>query len=285
MRIFILSFLLISSLCAEVISLNFKAMLSPAEFAQVRSFCNELRVKGEPALRTVRKKRYVQVIGGRQTLRSCAVNVPLSIMKRSRFAGKLSPIVTLNTPIFSPEEAIAASKQVIDQTGKECRFMIHNTIYKYTETTPKDQIFFADGSFKPEALRPYTKLSMSETDRQKTYDLIHKMGTLSWGSLLYRMRDMNKLGDDVDHVHPMRFIGYICGNDHLKSCLREVKGSSLKWTRFVDGFGGKMNKNFDANNLLKHIPGLCHETGANYDEVERLIQSRSWEALIGVLLK
>ena len=127
---------------------------------------------------------------------------------------------------------------------------------------------------------PFYALPMSNVDCDRTYQLIDQMGNKPWYELLWHKRKMEKLGDQVDHVHPMRFAGYIFSHGHLKDAMKKVRAFGLKWSRFISGFGGKMNRNADQNNLLIHVAGFCHQTGADPDFVKGCIERRQWEQLI-----
>ena len=131
----------------------------------------------------------------------------------------------------------------------------------------------------------FYELSLSESASAKIYKLIHNMGTLSWPKLLWKKRDMEKLGDQIDHVHPLRFLGVIMSNDHLKDCMREVRDSPLKMNRFMNGLSEKLDKNFKHHNLLMHIPGFAETVKKDPYRIEDLILKKKWRALVDYLLE
>lgn len=143
-------------------------------------------------------------------------------------------------------------------------------------TADKEHVLHADVDLRA----PYYALPMNGIDKDRTYQLIDQMGNKAWYELLWNKRKMEKLGDQVDHVHPLRFSGFIFSQPHLKESMKKVRSFSLKWYRFVDGFGGKMKRNAQSNNLLVHVPGFCHETGADEATVRKLIKEQNWEALL-----
>jgi hypothetical protein len=91
---------------------------------------------------------------------------------------------------------------------------------------------------------------------------------------------VEKKGKKIEHVHPMRFIGYILSHSELRSCLRTIKKSSFKWDAFVAGFSRRMKEEMANNNVYVHIPGLCQQINGNQEVITRLIHKKDWEGLI-----
>ena len=129
----------------------------------------------------------------------------------------------------------------------------------------------------------FYQLSLSQSAKEKIHKLIHNMGTLSWPKLLWKKKDMEKLGDQVDHVHPLRFLGVIMSDDHLKECMREIASSPLKMSRFMAGLSEKLEKNAKAHNLLIHVAGFAETVNKDPYRIEDLIIKKKWRALVDYL--
>ncbi|MBP9841158.1 MAG: hypothetical protein KBC64_01885 [Simkaniaceae bacterium] len=131
----------------------------------------------------------------------------------------------------------------------------------------------------------FYQLSLSKSAADKIYKLIHNMGTLSWPKLLWKKKEMEKLGEQVDHVHPLRFLGVIMSNDHLKECMRNVADSPLKMNRFMNGLSDKLDKNFKNHNLLPHVAGFAETVNKDPYRIEDLIIKKKWRALVDYLME
>ena len=77
------------------------------------------------------------------------------------------------------------------------------------------------------SVEPFYSLSLTSKDQERIFKLISNMGTLSWPKLLLKKREMEKIGDQIDSVHPMRFLGAIFSNPHLAQCMQSIYSSSL----------------------------------------------------------
>lgn len=127
-------------------------------------------------------------------------------------------------------------------------------------------------------------LNVTQQERDKIFKLISNMGTLPWPKLLLKKNAMEKLGDDIDHVHPMRFLGVIFSNPHLKYCMGEVEKSGLKWGRFIKGLSKKMKKNHEMGNILPHITGFAEETGVDPDQCYEYLIKKDYEGFVRYLI-
>ncbi len=126
------------------------------------------------------------------------------------------------------------------------------------------------------------RLTVSEMD--KIHYIITNMGRKNIFELAFIKGKMEEKGKQIDHVHPLRFVGYIFSDPELKSCMRKIRKSSFKWDAFIDGFGKKMKEEGGKNNLLIHVPGFAKQVNAHPDKVTYFIQKKDWEGLIRYLL-
>jgi hypothetical protein len=131
----------------------------------------------------------------------------------------------------------------------------------------------------------FYQLSLSQNASEKIHKLIHNMGTLSWPKLLWKKNEMEKLGEQVDHVHPLRFLGVIMSDDHLKDCMRNISDSPLKMNRFMNGLSEKLDKNFKKSNLLPYVAGFAETVKKDPYRIEDLVIRKKWHALVDYLLE
>lgn len=132
----------------------------------------------------------------------------------------------------------------------------------------------------PEGTESFYHLPITDREKRLIKIIITTMAEKNILQLAFIKRTMEKKGKKIEHVHPMRFIGYILSNAELRSSLRIIKKSSFKWDAFIDGFSRRMKEEFGNNNLYVHIPGFCHQTGANPAEITHFIQKKDWEGLV-----
>lgn len=127
---------------------------------------------------------------------------------------------------------------------------------------------------------PFYQLPISEKEKRIIKYILTTMSEKNILQLAFVKRTMEKKGRRIEHIHPMRFIGYILSNSELRSCLRTIRKSSFKWDAFIDGFARRMREEYSNNNLYVHVPGFCQLIGANQEDVTQFIQRKDWEGLV-----
>lgn len=128
---------------------------------------------------------------------------------------------------------------------------------------------------------PFYRLSLSHKDEKMITKIISSLGEYNWVKLLMMKKELEKIGDKLaDAVHPLRFTGFIFADPYLTHCMKEVKNHRFKWGRFLGGYSENMDKELKRNNLYQHVPGYCHETGADPSQIIHYIDRRDWEGLL-----
>lgn len=169
------------------------------------------------------------------------------------------------------------------ESGPSSSQMTKNMLLESTENAPV--VLISKSSGKSSGLvDPFYQLPLNDKEKRIINTIISTMAEKNIIQLALEKRTMEKKGKKVHHVHPMRFIGYILATPELKGGMRKIQKSSFKWDAFVDGFSKRMKEEHSYNNLHRHIPGFCKETGANPDEVAKFIDKRDWEGLVAALI-
>lgn len=102
--------------------------------------------------------------------------------------------------------------------------------------------------------------------------------------------EIEKKGKSVESVHPLRFLGVVFSDPHLKKCMRACNESYFKWDGFLNGSGNtrgfwaKMENEHKRDNLLPHVEGFCLAVKANPEEVETIIKNKGWDKLVLYLI-
>jgi hypothetical protein len=142
------------------------------------------------------------------------------------------------------------------------------------------------------AVNLYAGLPITQEEADTIYKIVDIVATTFAPKLLFKQDDLKKKGKVVQAVHPLKFMGTIFGNPHLKKCLREIEDSPFpqKWDGFMygpsgdDGLANSLDLQTDKNNMLPYLPGFCQAVNANIDHVRAYVQKRDWEGLVRYLL-
>ncbi len=131
---------------------------------------------------------------------------------------------------------------------------------------------------------PFYQLPLNEKEKRHIWTIITNMAEKNIFQLAFEKGAMEKRGNKINHVHPMRFLGYIFSEPELKSCVKNIKKSSFKWDAFVDGFARRMREENSNNNVLQYVPGFAQQVGSTPDKVKQYVQNKDWEGLIKSLM-
>lgn len=127
-------------------------------------------------------------------------------------------------------------------------------------------------------------LRLTPDDSHNISKLIKNLADLSLWELLKKSRDMKKLGNKVDPVHPFRFLGHIFSNHDLKKRMPKIKSSHFKWVKFTDGLCDRLSKEARRNDLNRFIPGFCQVVCCNQDVIEDFVRRHDWHGMLNYLM-
>lgn len=131
---------------------------------------------------------------------------------------------------------------------------------------------------------PFYALPLTDKEKRFIKAIVSTMADKNIFQLALERRTLEKKGDKVHHVHPMRFLGFILADPDLKDDLKSIKKSSFKWDAFVSGFGKRMKEEYGRGNLYQHVPGFAQQVGANPQNVYPYLDKKDWEGLVKSLL-
>lgn len=125
----------------------------------------------------------------------------------------------------------------------------------------------------------YVKLTLSEEEGSLIYSIIETLADKNVLSLAFEKRNLESKGKQIDHVHPLRFIGHICSSATLNADLRIIEKSVFKWHGFMGGFTRRMIQEDARNNIFAYLPSFAEEMGVNQERVAAFCQDKDWEGL------
>jgi len=136
---------------------------------------------------------------------------------------------------------------------------------------------------KQEKPENYGELIRSKKDEKVINELITTMAEKGKVKLLFIKHHMEELGDQVRHVHPLKFIGYIFSKKALKVHMKDILADYFKKSSFIDGLATPLNNEARKGKLNKYLEEFCAEVGVKDYEVKPYFQRRDWEGLLHFL--
>ena len=131
----------------------------------------------------------------------------------------------------------------------------------------------------------YIQLPLKPEESKVIGEIIEAIGNHGWLWLGMHQGELRDKEKRIKHVHPMRFLGEVFSNTHLKSCMRQVEKDSLIWSNFLKGLKPNMEKEYDRNNLFRHVEGFSQSVRADPEKVKVFIQKHDWSGLVKYLIQ
>jgi len=131
----------------------------------------------------------------------------------------------------------------------------------------------------------FYSLPIHQWEKKVIEKIISSMAEKSLAQLLLDRKEMEKRGDQIHHVHPLRFVGHVMSDTYLKNCMISFKSNVFKWSNFIDGYAERMREEAARDNLLKHIEGFCDFLKIDKNPVYEIASKGNYEELVVYLLQ
>jgi hypothetical protein len=127
---------------------------------------------------------------------------------------------------------------------------------------------------------PYSQLSCSDIDRQKITHLVTTIAENGKLVLLFKyQRELRQIGREIEHVHPLRFLGTILSDPTLKSSLKEISRDYFKWSNFIDGLANGLTLQAKQNRVNIYLNDFAKEIGVKPEVLQGFVNSQEWEKM------
>lgn len=103
---------------------------------------------------------------------------------------------------------------------------------------------------KPAANTPrdYYK-PLTEKDKENITYLLNTLGYQSILKITSKKSSIEKIGDQIEPIHPLAFFKYVFSNDELIVTMRNIKGRSWIWKDFIGRILDSLNTEMTIGNL------------------------------------
>jgi hypothetical protein len=128
------------------------------------------------------------------------------------------------------------------------------------------------------------ELKLNEQEKNAIRDIISSMGQKNFAFLILNSGHLTELGNRIDHVHPLQFMGFILSDPFLKKCLQNIHENYFKWSAFVDGFAGGMERELMNQTLYPELEKFAPFIGKDYQILLRFVYAENWKGFIECLI-
>ncbi len=127
-----------------------------------------------------------------------------------------------------------------------------------------------------------TKLQSWE--KEAISDIFTSMAEKSVPALIFDTFRLTRLGDSIEHVPPLQFIGYLMTDAYLKDCIRSISHSYFKWPPFLEGIQNNMEKEINKGTLFSDLPFFAKLVGGDLEKLTYYSKHRKWDEFVKSLL-
>lgn len=125
------------------------------------------------------------------------------------------------------------------------------------------------------------QVSMTKQEKRDIRFIIITLATKSSISLLFEKRALNRAGNRVAHVHPLKFLSFIFSDYELKNAVTKIRG--IPWRRFAKDMGASLGKSANRRNMKeKYIADFVQIVGVSEELLTPSIHNGRWVDFINV---
>lgn len=132
--------------------------------------------------------------------------------------------------------------------------------------------------------RDYYKPLSSKDQENITY-LLTTLGYQSLLKITGKRSSLEKIGDQIEPIHPLQFFKFVFSNDELIVAMRNIKGRTWIWKDFIGRILDSLNSEMVNGNLTQgQIQDFLSAVKIDPSLVNTPIQARDWNGFVDNLI-
>lgn len=139
--------------------------------------------------------------------------------------------------------------------------------------------------YTPPGVRNY-EAELTPAEQANIRTIIMTLATVPVATLIFYQGDLEKAGDLIDHVHPLKFLEYVFSNDELRANVGSIKPKgSWVWGEFINNLGDSLNQETDYQNMKDaFIYSFAAKVKVDPALIFPYIRQRQWERFVEILI-
>ncbi|NGX58571.1 MAG: hypothetical protein K940chlam3_01478 [Chlamydiae bacterium] len=123
---------------------------------------------------------------------------------------------------------------------------------------------------------------LCEAEKQNIVYIITTLsGKTTLGLLLYKKK-LEVAGENIDHVHPLRHLGFVFSNQDLTQKTKII--GRVPWNRYVNGFGSPLHLALLQGKLNREVlEDFSKTVNIDVEVIEPMVKKQDWQALVNTL--
>jgi len=130
----------------------------------------------------------------------------------------------------------------------------------------------------------FAGLPVQEWEVRIIKKIVNTLGEKNEIQLLFKKKELKKLGNKIYHVHPLKFLEAVFTDEKTAHSMREVEKNHFKWDGFMDGFSEKIDKELSSGNLLQYLSGFAATLSLDPKKLHEYAVNRDWKKFVRYLI-
>jgi hypothetical protein len=131
----------------------------------------------------------------------------------------------------------------------------------------------------------YSQIPCSDEDREKIRELITTIATHGKIDLLLHYKShLEKIGDDVKPVHPLKFLDVIFSDPTLKAYMKDIYDDYWKWLNFISGISEALDIEAKKGTVQKYLTDFSTQLHIPVSSLQPLVDKRDWKNFVPYLI-
>lgn len=135
--------------------------------------------------------------------------------------------------------------------------------------------------------KSFKQLKCTEKDKENITYIITSMGENSKFALLGNKAELDKRGDEILDVHPLKFLSVVFQDEYLKKvCIPNILDDYFKRTNFIKRLGANMTLETQKGTVQKYLKDFMkeiHLTLSHFDALMEFVEERDWRGFVTYL--
>ncbi|HSX10748.1 MAG TPA: hypothetical protein VLF94_03410 [Chlamydiales bacterium] len=131
----------------------------------------------------------------------------------------------------------------------------------------------------------YDELVCTDEHKACIREIISSMAETSLVGLYFKETHLKALGDQINEVHPLKFLSVIFTDPYLKTCMTVIWDSNIKRGHFLEGLGGHLDRELAKGKLYSHLEAFGQDVGVPHEQMRPYFDARDWENFVVFLMQ
>lgn len=129
----------------------------------------------------------------------------------------------------------------------------------------------------------YAELPITLQQERDITKLIRTLANTSTVGLMFKKGELERIGERITGIHPLRYIGFIYADPELKECMPKLLSKSMVSTRFIKELSAGLNQKLEENQLVQYVPGFASSLNLTTNDIMPFVDNRTWGEMLDYL--